>query len=236
MDQLTDGRIPAYMLPMLGGNLDDANALVDVGLWDKADDGGWEFHDWSDYQPDAASVKAKREAESTAGALGNHRRWHARKGITVPDCEFCTTPASGTRSGTRSGEDRVTRIAPESSRPVPDPIQSSSNSVVGAAAPVAAAAAPTTTRKPAASKGTRIPEPFTVTPEMVAWVQAECPGIDGRRATAAFIDYWRAKPGQNGVKVDWPATWRNWMRREATSGQPAKAAAPSNADQFMGRW
>ena len=30
---------------------------------------------------------------------------------------------------------------------------------------------------------------------------------------AAFWDYWVAKPGQGGVKLDWLATWRNWCRR-----------------------
>lgn len=28
-----------------------------------------------------------------------------------------------------------------------------------------------------------------------------------------FCDYWNATPGQRGVKLDWPATWRNWMRK-----------------------
>jgi len=29
-----------------------------------------------------------------------------------------------------------------------------------------------------------------------------------------FGDYWRAQPGQRGVRVDWLATWRNWVRNE----------------------
>ena len=28
-----------------------------------------------------------------------------------------------------------------------------------------------------------------------------------------FCDYWNAQPGQRGVKLDWPATWRNWIRK-----------------------
>lgn len=31
---------------------------------------------------------------------------------------------------------------------------------------------------------------------------------------ARFRDFWRAKPGAGGTKLDWPATWRNWMRSE----------------------
>jgi 5-methylcytosine-specific restriction endonuclease McrA len=29
-----------------------------------------------------------------------------------------------------------------------------------------------------------------------------------------FHDYWVQQPGQKGVKLDWTATWRNWVRRE----------------------
>lgn len=32
---------------------------------------------------------------------------------------------------------------------------------------------------------------------------------------AKFLDYWRSVPGAKGRKVDWDATWRNWMRRAA---------------------
>lgn len=32
---------------------------------------------------------------------------------------------------------------------------------------------------------------------------------------AQFTDYWRAQPGQKGVKTDWSATWRTWLRRQA---------------------
>jgi uncharacterized protein YdaU (DUF1376 family) len=36
-----------------------------------------------------------------------------------------------------------------------------------------------------------------------------------------FRDYWTAQPGQKGVKLDWQATWRNWMRKamEQNNGQ-----------------
>ena len=32
-----------------------------------------------------------------------------------------------------------------------------------------------------------------------------------------FRDHWKAAPGQRGVKLDWDATWRNWLRRAAES-------------------
>lgn len=62
-------------------------------------------------------------------------------------------------------------------------------------------------------RGTRLPEDWkpppsgcpglTLTPEFLAAEEAK------------FRDYWRAQPGQRGVKLDWDATWRNWLRRAA---------------------
>ena len=44
--------------------------------------------------------------------------------------------------------------------------------------------------------------------------QAERPDLDPERMWAIFQDHWRAKAGKDGAKLDWPATWRNWVRRE----------------------
>jgi hypothetical protein len=38
-----------------------------------------------------------------------------------------------------------------------------------------------------------------------------------------FRDYWTAKAGQAATKIDWPATWRTWVRRELDN-QREKAA------------
>jgi hypothetical protein len=94
MDQDSDGIVPRHVLPFLGSTPRHANALVTSGLWE-ATDGGWQFHDWLEYQPDAASVKAKREAESDGGKRGAHTRWHTKKGVRVPDCPFCEGSSNG---------------------------------------------------------------------------------------------------------------------------------------------
>jgi hypothetical protein len=65
---------------------------------------------------------------------------------------------------------------------------------------------------PARARATRVPDPFPVTPEMVAWAMETCPKVNGKRETEKFVDYWRGKSGAGGTKLDWPATWRNWMR------------------------
>lgn len=60
--QLTDGIVPAAMVAALGGSPDDARALVDSGLWHERLDGGYEFHDWAEYQPTREQVLADRAA------------------------------------------------------------------------------------------------------------------------------------------------------------------------------
>lgn len=91
MDNLTDGFVPEDVLERWGTRA-DARALVAAGLWTEATrDGekGWQFHDWTRFQPSAAVTSATKAAEQEAGARGNHRRWHVQRGISDPDCEYC---------------------------------------------------------------------------------------------------------------------------------------------------
>lgn len=65
----------------------------------------------------------------------------------------------------------------------------------------------------ARKRATRIPDPFVLTAEMRAWAAAEVPGLDVDAHTREFVDYWRAESGAKASKLDWLATWRNWMRK-----------------------
>lgn len=89
-------------------------------------------------------------------------------------------------------------------------------------APQAAPAA-----KPRTKRGTRIPDDFVVTDDMKTWFQENCQGVDGPREHQKFMNYWRAKAGAGATKLDWPATWRNWMLSAAERFQPARAS-PGN--------
>lgn len=91
MDNLSDGFVPDDVLARWGTRA-DAKALVEAGLWsDATRDGekGWQFHDWSRFQPSAAVTAATKAAEAEAGVRGNHMRWHAQRGITDQTCSYC---------------------------------------------------------------------------------------------------------------------------------------------------
>lgn len=67
------------------------------------------------------------------------------------------------------------------------------------------------------TKGTRLSPDWMLTKALGDWALNEVPGWtpdDVRRSADTFRDYWVAKPGKDGVKLDWSATWRNWVRKE----------------------
>lgn len=70
---------------------------------------------------------------------------------------------------------------------------------------------------PQRKTATRVPDDFQPTDDLRAWFVVEQLGavIDGKLEHEKFMDYWRAASGANARKHDWPATWRNWMRRAA---------------------
>ena len=78
--------------------------------------------------------------------------------------------------------------------------------------------------------GTRLPDDFRPSPEMVEWFRENCPHVDGKTEHAKFCDYWRAKPGKDGRKLDWVATWRNWMRTAGERYKPRPRGGPSEPE------
>jgi len=68
------------------------------------------------------------------------------------------------------------------------------------------------------TKGSRISEPFLLTAEMRTYAATKRPEVDVGLETEKFCNYWRAKPGREGTKLDWIATWKNWILNARTNG------------------
>lgn len=68
-------------------------------------------------------------------------------------------------------------------------------------------------------RGTRLPDDWTLTDEYREAAEQLRPDLIPVLDTVAgnFADYWHAKAGQGATKVDWLATWRNWLRNEKTN-------------------
>lgn len=80
--------------------------------------------------------------------------------------------------------------------------------------------------------GTRLPPDWFLSTELGEWALAE--GLTReqiQREADKFRDYWASKPGAAGRKLNWAATWRNWIRRslEIAPGGPPNGKYPHGA-------
>ena len=86
-----------------------------------------------------------------------------------------------------------------------------------------------------APKGTRLPENWIASQELLDLAKQE--GLSESRISIEinkFKDYWTAIPGQKGVKLNWEATFRNWIRRAAESAPRSNAQKPKPASVHGG--
>jgi uncharacterized protein YdaU (DUF1376 family) len=96
----------------------------------------------------------------------------------------------------------------------------------------------TTSLRSVAKKATRLAADWRPTPEERAFARSQGlsdPDID--READRFRDFWLGKPGKDGTKADWPATWRNWIRRacEMRGISPAANGKDATEDDWRKR-
>ena len=75
---------------------------------------------------------------------------------------------------------------------------------------------PITTVKAKQSRGTRLPTDWNPTEEQIAFCKEHRKELHPMVVADSFRDYWVAQAGSKGVKLDWDATWRNWVRNQRT--------------------
>jgi uncharacterized protein YdaU (DUF1376 family) len=86
-------------------------------------------------------------------------------------------------------------------------------------------------------RGSRLPPDWSPDPELRDFATGL--GLSPDRIAANFRDYWHAKAGKDAVKLDWPATWRGWCRREAERNptRPGnRAPIPAKPRSAVGQW
>lgn len=95
------------------------------------------------------------------------------------------------------------------------------------------------------TRGSRLPEPFILTAQMRAYAAEKRPHVDVIEETEKFVNHFRGAAGAKGVKLDWLATWRNWIlnsdrfggrngngTHKPTSERERQAARSSNSRRF----
>lgn len=200
--QLTDGFIPARMVPMFRGSDDSVRELCDVGLWERDDerDGYW-FHDWSDYQPDGEEVDALRRKRSEAGKRGADRRWkrktvdeNGKNGKTYGKCHGKPMANAWQTDGKSMANSCPVPV------PVPDKKEKEEYSS-------------------SFSKETTADEYLeTGRPEADRQISGQYPNLDLTDAWGAFMQHHH---GETRTVNDWTRLWKGWCQRRANmSGIP----------------
>lgn len=61
-------------------------------------------------------------------------------------------------------------------------------------------------------RGSRLSQDLIFPEEWCDFLVEQRPELNAQQTFEKFKDYWIAQAGQKGVKLDWFATWRNWVR------------------------
>ncbi|WP_159086651.1 DnaT-like ssDNA-binding domain-containing protein [Burkholderia sp. NRF60-BP8] len=81
------------------------------------------------------------------------------------------------------------------------------------------------------ARASRLPKDWYPSDEEATFCRTERPDLNVQQVANEFRDYWTARPGKDGTKLDWTATWRNWVRRQrAQSGRSTPASFQDRND------
>lgn len=81
--------------------------------------------------------------------------------------------------------------------------------------------------------GTRLPPGYVVSAHWLSLAAKKRPDLPADQikiASESFAAYWSAKPGKEGLKLNWLSTWLNWVRKERA---PAAVEGRSGQARLM---
>jgi hypothetical protein len=175
--------------------------LLAAGLAEQGEHGEIAMHDYLAHQRSRAEIEALSAKRTEAARKAAAARWGSK-----------SDAKDDAKTHAKTHDDRICDSMPKAEAEAEAKKEKTPPSPAGSAPPKGGKLA------------TRIPDDFTVTLDMVAWARDEVPGVDGKRETAKFIDYWTAASGAKARKVNWVAAWKYWMR-QADERTPGRAGA-----------
>lgn len=88
----------------------------------------------------------------------------------------------------------------------------------------------------AAARGTRLPKSWVLPEEWAQWTRQQRPQwapAELAETATKFKNYWTAKTGKDATKLDWFATWQNWVFKERQ--QSGRNANPNRQESLEER-
>jgi len=193
--------------------------LSDVGFLD-GHTNDYAVHDWEQHNPWAAGAERRSENSRVAA----RKRWGiAESSEKQPERKQKAPVSDAGSNGSGSGngcDPHATSMQPEcdphadsfalGQSPVSDS-DSDTDSVTESKDGGAA-------RAPPQPRGCRLPDDWALTPDLEAdakriLTELRRGDVDIRLQADKFRDHFHAEPGAKGRKLDWPGTWRNWIRK-----------------------
>lgn len=150
---------------------------------------GWQIRDFEKHHPLRSEIEEKRAKVSESKSLAGKRSGEVRRAKAEQNAN--TNEQDSNKTGTKTNPETETETETESKT-------SPSNE------------GETTPRKRAG----RLDPQWNPPTSLIEQMSAECKDVNLKDEHRVFVDYWIAQPGQRGVKADWEATWRNWIRRK----------------------
>ncbi len=83
--------------------------------------------------------------------------------------------------------------------------------------------------KAVVATASRLPDDWMPSLDDAQFCSKERPDLTIDGTASRFKDYWIAQPGAKGRKLDWHATWRNWVRNEKA---PLARGSPAKTEKF----
>ncbi len=153
-----------------------------------------------------ATFQRKRETEAE-----RLRRWRATRSETADETHDETRFTTGTEA----------RFVPEGQGQGQGQEERKETSLRSVGAPASPRIEENRSAKSKSKVGTRIPADWSMNETDAGFAKELGFSPQAAAAEAAkFRDFWIAKAGRDGIKLDWSATWRNWLRKAAERGIP----------------
>ena len=81
----------------------------------------------------------------------------------------------------------------------------------------------------------RLPPDWSPDHLLLSWAMKERPDLSVSTQVDNFRDYWNAKAGKDACKLDWDATFRNWIRNCKYGSKPLPTPPKPIAPQEVAR-
>jgi outer membrane biosynthesis protein TonB len=197
----TAGEAPAYDVERLARRLGCTRAKTIKLMNALCETGKITIEDGRIYQPRALKETKKAQENSEKQTKIANARW-SRLDVKTNE----NKPADDA-----TALPRECQLEPE-----PEPETIGKPIVVHASVPPPIVEQPKRSAQPkSGARGSRIPANWTPTPKDYAFASSE--GLtreEINREADRFRDYWIAASGRTACKLDWEATWRNWIRSD----------------------